>query len=315
MITFLGDVALTSTELVSDYKPTNPYIFNCEYVIGKEERLKPIPGKINICSPNHDFEKIFGSKPRAVSLANNHIYDFGMLGLKETINCMDDEGIATILDRPHLFNNIYIFAYMFIKGKTYGEESFFFEKEKFLNALEIANKKPDKKIIVMMHWGIENNPNPTNEQREIAHWLVDNGADMIIGHHPHCIQPIEIYSGKYIFYSIGNTLFPPINQYSHYDEYGKPTRKYRINWRHWNRTSYAITIDNDARIRSVELLYQNSNRLTKVRDVDIEKTLLSRHNNHLIYPLRKYWIFIRSNCLVDGHIFDFNAIKSEMTNK
>lgn len=62
-------------------------------------------------------------------------------------------------------------------------------------------------IIVSLHWGLEYEAPPHPHQIETAHRLIDNGVDLIIGHHPHVIQGIEKYRGKYIFYSLGNFLF------------------------------------------------------------------------------------------------------------
>ena len=62
-------------------------------------------------------------------------------------------------------------------------------------------------IIVSFHWGTENNSTVTPEQRELGRFAVDMGADLILGHHPHVIQPFELYQGKWIVYSLGNFVF------------------------------------------------------------------------------------------------------------
>jgi len=62
-------------------------------------------------------------------------------------------------------------------------------------------------LAISLHWGIEESFRVTPEQVEFAHNLIDNGADIILGHHPHQFQGIEIYNGKPIFYSLGNMLF------------------------------------------------------------------------------------------------------------
>ena len=62
-------------------------------------------------------------------------------------------------------------------------------------------------IIVFAHWGIEYKDKETKEQVVLGHELIDAGADLIIGSHPHVIQPIEIYKNKAIFYSLGNFIF------------------------------------------------------------------------------------------------------------
>lgn len=62
-------------------------------------------------------------------------------------------------------------------------------------------------VVVTMHAGLEYTREPTPLQTDFAHTAIDNGADVVIGAHPHWIQGIEQYSGKYIFYSLGNFIF------------------------------------------------------------------------------------------------------------
>ncbi|NPV28418.1 MAG: CapA family protein [Firmicutes bacterium] len=62
-------------------------------------------------------------------------------------------------------------------------------------------------VVVSLHWGTEYSDYPTPAQREIAHRLVDAGADLIIGHHPHCLQGVELYRGSLIAYSLGNFVY------------------------------------------------------------------------------------------------------------
>lgn len=61
--------------------------------------------------------------------------------------------------------------------------------------------------IVYVHWGIEFMNYPYNDQKQFAHFLVDSGADLVIGMHPHVMQGFEVYKGKHIFYSLGNCVF------------------------------------------------------------------------------------------------------------
>jgi poly-gamma-glutamate synthesis protein (capsule biosynthesis protein) len=62
-------------------------------------------------------------------------------------------------------------------------------------------------VIVNFHWGEEYTDEPNEYQKQIAHLAIDSGADIVIGHHPHHIQPIEEYKGKLIFYSLANLFF------------------------------------------------------------------------------------------------------------
>ena len=68
-------------------------------------------------------------------------------------------------------------------------------------------------IVVSIHAGIEGITRPSPRQREIAHAAVDAGADLVIGHHPHVVQPVEHYRGKAVFYSLGNFVFNPSPSY------------------------------------------------------------------------------------------------------
>jgi hypothetical protein len=58
-----------------------------------------------------------------------------------------------------------------------------------------------------VHWGIEFINYPYNDQKQFAHFLIDSGADLVIGMHPHVMQGFEVYKGKHIFYSLGNCVF------------------------------------------------------------------------------------------------------------
>ena len=61
--------------------------------------------------------------------------------------------------------------------------------------------------IVSFHWGQEYVDRPSESQIRTAHKAIDAGADLVIGHHSHCLQSVEIYQGKPIFYSLGNLVF------------------------------------------------------------------------------------------------------------
>ena len=70
-------------------------------------------------------------------------------------------------------------------------------------------------IIAYMHFGNEYSNSPNENQEKIAHELIDYGADIVIGSHPHVTQGIEMYNGKPIFYSLGNFIFDQSNTATH----------------------------------------------------------------------------------------------------
>lgn len=312
MITFLGDVALISGNLSSKYKPQYPYIFNCEYVIGNRSALIPTPNKINLCSENADFEALFGCNPIAVSVANNHTEDFGEAGFRQTVSVLNSKQIGVIQEEPYYLNdNLCIMAYT-VLDPAYRFAFDYDKVQKDING--VRETHPEYKIIVQIHWGIENLPVATAEQKRIGYWLIDHGVDLVIGHHPHCIQPIECYKGKYICYSLGNGLFGDINLPSHYDQDQQPRRTYRIQWQPWHRKSLAINYDERTGNITVDELYQQKNTLIcKKQNVSAHKYALPKGKKRVTYMMRKYMTFLLSNAFVDGKVFDLQAVKMEMS--
>ncbi len=317
MITFLGDVALLIDGMKSLYQPELPYAFNLEYVTCRSnDNLIPTKDKINLFSTIDNFENIFGANPIAVNMVNNHIHDYGDLGYRKSLSAVSKKGIIPIIDKPVFINeNLCIVSYMHLANNNY----FKFDYDKAEQTLlSIKHKNANARVVVQLHWGVENNPNETKEQKEIAHWLIDRGVDLIIGHHPHCLQPAEEYKGKMIFYSLGNALFSNINVQSHFDENNVSHRKYRFKWQKWNRKSIAVVYDEQQnKIVKVDQLYQKGNTLfCKKSNIPLKKLVYKSNKfRQMVYKFRKYWLFFASNCFVEGKIFDLKAFKHELRRK
>ena len=318
MITFLGDIALLNSNISSEYITEGDYIANFEYVCDNNN-LTPVPGKINISSSYYDFESIFGAKPIALNVANNHILDYGIDGFMSTINTINLEGISTIGDKTYWYNdNTCILAYTLFYGEWQGVDIVQFSKEKAKREIIDAVEKGAKCVIVCMHWGIENYSLPDENQKEIGRWLIDEGVDIVIGHHPHCIQPIEKYKGGYIVYSLGNCIFPPFSLDCFYDNEGISHRRYRFKWRKWNNRGLAVVYDekNKTMIKVDELYYDNNMLYCTQQDVPQSKYMLANAIRPIFakfqFKLRKYWLFFVSNSFVDGKLFDITALKSEL---
>jgi len=73
-------------------------------------------------------------------------------------------------------------------------------------ALSSAKQQADF-VVALVHWGEENTSVVTEQQRELARWLVNEGVDLVAGSHPHCVQPLDFYRGRPIAYSLGNLVF------------------------------------------------------------------------------------------------------------
>lgn len=141
----------------------------------------------------------------AANLANNHSHDYGEKSYTDTISALEDAGIASFG-----YNRIKILK---IKGIKVGVTGIYELADHQKRASQVKqNIKALKKagaqvIIVNFHWGIEKQYTPDENQKALAHLAVDEGADLVIGHHPHVLEGIEEYNGKYICYSLGNFCF------------------------------------------------------------------------------------------------------------
>lgn len=152
-----------------------------------------------------------------VSLANNHAHDFGVQGLKDTKQALTDVAIPYFGDPkndPTSFNMIPGPHDMDIVFVGFQEAPWRYDEKPTLAAIRARRKAcatmtPLRPcfIVVYPHWGIEYQRQPSQRQRTLGRAFIDAGADMIVGSHPHVVQPFEIYRGKPIFYSLGNFLF------------------------------------------------------------------------------------------------------------
>lgn len=139
------------------------------------------------------------------NLANNHSFDYGKKSYEDTITALEAEGISSFgYERT---------AVMDIKGVKVGLAGVYELaehidcKQDLLDNIASLKEQGAQIIIVSFHWGQEKENVPSDVQVELAHAAVDNGADLVLGHHPHVLQGIEEYKGKNIVYSLGNFCF------------------------------------------------------------------------------------------------------------
>lgn len=158
-----------------------------------------------------------------VSLANNHIYDCSMSGVQATISTLDQlniahtgagwlpEHISPVIIKK---NNETIAFIAYVDASTNPKtEQFpellinYFDVEKVIEQIKELKEQTITKIICSIHWGVDYSFYPTPNQQNIARRLIDAGADVIMGHHPHTLQPFENYKDGVIFYSLGGLTF------------------------------------------------------------------------------------------------------------
>lgn len=188
-------------------------------------------GKYVLKNKTKAFEGIKYAGFNLLNLANNHILDYYDKGLYDTIDLLDKNSIAhagagknleearkpAIVEKKGLKVGMLSYTDMseviykgsppisFIAGKNKAgvvPREYDFIKED----IEKLRKNVDI-LIVSLHWGKEESFDVLPEQRDFAKRILENGADIILGHHPHQFQGIEIYKGKPIVYSMGNFIF------------------------------------------------------------------------------------------------------------
>ena len=188
LVNFEG--TLTETKKVPDNKKKNKFLFNIA------------PEYVTVLSDNG---------VEAVSLENNHVMDHGEEAYEETKETLRSGGIVySNSEEIGIFEvsgiQIAMLSYLCIDryDKPIGQYANLYEK---VEADIKAVKKQYPIVIVSFHWGNELDYSPTERQIKMGRLAADSGADLVIGHHSHRINPIEEYNGVYICYSLGNFCF------------------------------------------------------------------------------------------------------------
>ena len=141
----------------------------------------------------------------AVTTANNHSHDYGEQGFTDTLNALEAEGITHFgYDETAVMN---------IKGIKVGLVGIYELKDHLERTQQVKDNIAKVKaegaqlVIVIFHWGNEKEEVPDSNQMTLGRLAIDEGADLVCGHHPHVLQGIEKYKGKNIVYSLGNFCF------------------------------------------------------------------------------------------------------------
>lgn len=185
---------------------------------------------------NADKDVTFRGDPRGIeslrnsgfdllSLANNHALDYGPEALLDTIAALDAEGIGhagagadkaaawapAIVERNGATVAYLAFSHILPAGFIAGDARAGIaagrtDMDAVCSAIRAAKEQSDY-VIVSFHWGVEYADDANGDQVRDARAAVDAGADMVLSHHPHVIQGLEVYNGKLIAYSLGDFVF------------------------------------------------------------------------------------------------------------
>jgi len=160
------------------------------------------------------LEAMQRSQINLVSLANNHLMDRGEEGLKETRDWLEQYQINVIgyplspeEERQNSSWATWATEHSVFLAFNRVLPLVHFKKEIIQEVERVKKDNPQKFMIVSMHWGKEYQTVSSSAQRQLARQLIAAGADLIVGHHPHVVQEIEMIEGKPVFYSLGNFIF------------------------------------------------------------------------------------------------------------
>lgn len=217
-----------SEQLLQAMQSSDILIMNNEFVYMDEGRSEALPGKAYTFRAEPETVKlleVFGAD--AVTLANNHVYDYGETGLLDTMNCLNEAGIAYVGAGSNIDEATKILYYVAngrkiaIVSASQIERTFQYTKEatatqagvlktlnpdRFLRVIQEADASSDC-VIVVPHWGTEGTLYPDTSQRVLAERFVHAGADVIIGSHPHRLQGVGYVENVPVAYSLGNFWF------------------------------------------------------------------------------------------------------------
>ncbi|MBU0998034.1 CapA family protein [Patescibacteria group bacterium] len=212
-----GDVMIGRSVLINaldrENNPNYPFLYVSDYLSSADLVFSNLESPIVTDCPRFEHGFTFCADPRiveglvssninVVSLANNHILNFGKDGLEDTKRYLDNSNI--------LYTGVDNLAVKEIKDTTFGFLGFDFTvnvpTQKDWDLIKESDSKVDV-LIIGVHWGEEYKEKANNNQRAWARKMVENGADVISGHHPHWVEDYEYINGKPVYYSLGNFVF------------------------------------------------------------------------------------------------------------
>ncbi len=293
---FLGDVFLDKAYKVNI--ELDDFIFNLEYplsIVGE-----PAQNKINLGANTPNIKETFGKFPIAVNLANNHIMDYGEEAFSKTIDYLNKNKISFFGagNEKNNFNNpcfvsigsqkIALLGYSCptthpVFGTKDANGSAMLDEKKVIDDIAQLRDKVDY-VVIQLHWGDEEVIYPKATDVTKAHMFIDAGADLIIGHHAHVIQSVEKYKEKYIFYGIGNFIFPDFDVPASYDGEKFQRRSSKVQQTS-NKQTIIVDLDEDLHVSYETAVFEDGVILKK--QVSIPKWIPDTQNKYELY--KKIW--------------------------
>ena len=155
--------------------------------------------------PPHFAQILSSSYIDAVTIANNHTIDFFDKGYRDTIAALEAEGIAYFGNEFNTLmkvNGIMVGMFGYRVWNSAG-----FNQDRITASIEYLRENGAQLIIAYFHWGVEDSNIPEPYQMYMGRFTIRQGADLVLGAHPHVIQGTEVYMGRHIVYSLANFCF------------------------------------------------------------------------------------------------------------
>lgn len=226
MITLLavGDIMLKTKSGGDPFKNVSALLREKDILFGNLETVlttsrSPREKAVRLGSHPDQIRFLKGAGFDVMNIANNHVYDYGAGGFSEEMRLLEEAEIVAIGGGTTENANQWIFekngvsvgflGYTDVGFLSSREQSVFIAEmnlERMIAKIQALKSSTDF-IIVSLHWGHENVPYPSPKQINSAHALIEAGAHVILGHHPHVVQGVEEYQGGLIAYSLGNFQF------------------------------------------------------------------------------------------------------------
>lgn len=234
---FVGDVMLSrdiarKIQINGDQK--FPFLSVAEHLSSADIAVGNLEGPISSRGKNQGSIYSFRANPEVLegiqyagfdlfSLANNHIFDWGRDAIKDTMSILSSSSIYFSgvgknyeeANTPTVINkNGYSVAFLSLTN-LYPKTLFAtkdalgiseYDEVKILERI-ITMRKENDVVVILLHWGDEYKTNSNDAQKKFGRELIDAGADIVVGHHPHVAQEIEKYKNGIIAYSLGNFVF------------------------------------------------------------------------------------------------------------
>ncbi len=204
-----GDINFIFRNVKDIFESDHLTIANFEGVLADEYKI-PSNKRNNsylFLAPTSYVEALSNNSVEAVTMENNHAADFGEDGIASTIKTMEDAGIVWS-NKGNM--GVYEVQGLKIAMLSYQTLNQPFTSDELKDIVDDDVKKARQQndlVIVSFHWGDELDYAPKSNQIMLGRSAIDSGADLVLGHHSHRINPIECYKGKYIVYSLANCSF------------------------------------------------------------------------------------------------------------